>query len=214
MSTKDGKVIRNLTERLQQGSRLRVHRRRPAASATTRCRGCRGRRAATASPTSPAPRSTRRSSSRTSSRRKIEQAHRAEDGRHAGIARHQPRRHATSRSRRCSGAIGDIFIVDIETGEIKNLTNDAVRRLRADLLARRQVDRLPRARQRQRQAVPARPRDRQEDAAHVRHARRRRRAVHRRRTRSCSRRPRSIRTSRSTRRWRATATSTTSGRST
>ena len=30
----------------------------------------------------------------------------------------------TSRSRRCSGAIGDIFIVDLETGEIKNVTND------------------------------------------------------------------------------------------
>ena len=52
-----------------------------------------------------------------------------------------------------------------------------VRRLRADVLARRQVARLPGARQRQRQAVPPRPRDRQEDAAHLRHARRRRRAV-------------------------------------
>ena len=46
--------------RLQQGPRLRIHRRRPAASATTPCRGCRGRRPAIASPTSPAPRRRRR----------------------------------------------------------------------------------------------------------------------------------------------------------
>ncbi len=55
-----------------------------------------------------------------------------------------------------------------------------VRRLRADLGAGRQVDRLSQARERQREAVPARSRVRQVDAAHLRHARRRRRAVPRR----------------------------------
>ncbi len=65
--------------------------------------------------------------------------------------------------------------------QVRNLTNDAVRRLRADVLSRRQVAHLSVARQRQRQAVPVGLRHEQEDADHVRHARRRRRAVHGRR---------------------------------
>ena len=56
-----------------------------------------------------------------------------------------------------------------------------VRRLGADLVARRQVPGLHRPRQRQREAVPARSRHRQEDAADVRHARRCGGAVPRRR---------------------------------
>ena len=50
----------------------------------------------------------------------------------------------------------------------------------ADLLARRQVHHLQRARQRQPEAVPAGPRHEEEDADHLRHAGRNRGAVHRR----------------------------------
>ena len=77
-------------------------------------------------------------------------------------------------------AIGDIFLVDIETGQVTQRHQRSVRRLRADLLAGRQVARLPGARERQRQAVPAGPRDVGEDPDHLRHARRRRRPVRRR----------------------------------
>ena len=68
-------------------------------------------------------------------------------------------------------------LVDLQTEEITNLTKDDVRRFGADVRARRQVHRLHRARQRQREAVPRRPRHRTEDAADVRHPRRRRGAV-------------------------------------
>ena len=73
----------------------------------------------------------------------------------AGVAGLQPGRQARRVRRRCSNAIGDIFIVDLETGEVKNLTNDPFGDYAPDVGARRQVDRLHRARQRQRQAVPA-----------------------------------------------------------
>ena len=62
-----------------------------------------------------------------------------------------------------------------------NLTNDAFADYAPDVLARRQVHRLPRADQRQREAVPARPRHEEEDAAHLRHPRRRGGPVPRRR---------------------------------
>ena len=55
-----------------------------------------------------------------------------------------------------------------------------LRGLRAELLARRQVPDLQRARQRQPEAVPPRPRHEEEDADHLRHRRRNRGAVHRR----------------------------------
>ena len=179
MSTKDGKVIRNLTERLQQGPRLRVHRDARRLPEQRRVRGCRGRRPATASPTSRAPRRTRRSSSRTSSRRRSRQRIelKSVDGPESPDISPDGKEVAFAGLR---GAIGDIFIVNIETERDPQRHQRSVRRLRADLCARRQVDHLPRARQRQRQAVPARPRHRQENADHVRHARRRRRAVHRR----------------------------------
>ena len=53
-------------------------------------------------------------------------------------------------------------------------------RRRPDVLARRQVHHLQRARQRQPEAVPPRSRHEEEDADHVRHGRRNGRAVHRR----------------------------------
>ena len=70
------------------------------------------------------------------------------------------------------GAIGDIFTVDLETRRGHQPDERRVRRLRPDVLARRQVHRLHRARQRQREAVPPRPRHEEEDAADLRHARR------------------------------------------
>ena len=78
------------------------------------------------------------------------------------------------------GGIGDIFTVDLETQRGHQPHQRRLRRLRADLLARRQVHRLQRARQRQPEAVPARSRHEEEDAAHLRHARRDRGAVPRR----------------------------------
>ena len=114
--------------------------------------------------------------------------------------------------RRCRNAIADIFIIDLETGADQEPHQRSVRRLRADLGARRQVDRLHRARQRQRQAVPLRRRNEAR-----RHSSRSARTTTAPRssstpTRWCSRPPRSIRTSRSRRKSRRTATSTTSGR--
>ena len=87
-------------------------------------------------------------------------------------------------------------------------------RLRADVLARRQVHRLPGAHQRQREAVPLRPRDQEEDAADLRHARRGPGEVHRRPHAGVPLDGRRTRRSRSSPRSRATATSSTSGRST
>ena len=110
------------------------------------------------------------------------EALRAEDRRPAGVAGHQP------------GRQGD-RLLGAERRHRRHLHRQRrdrpaaqrhqrpVRRLLADLGARRQVDHLSRAGQRQRQAVPLRPRQERQDAAHLRHARRRRRAVRRRRTR-------------------------------
>ena len=107
-------------------------------------------------------------------------ADRAEDRRHAGIARHQPRRQGSGvlGSRRRHGRH-----LHREPREQRGPQRHQgrLRRLRTHVVARRKVHRLPRAGQRQRQAVRARPGQRQEDAAHVRDARRRRRAVRRRR---------------------------------
>ena len=84
----------------------------------------------------------------------------------------------------------------------------------ADVLARRQVPHLHRARQRQPEAVPARSRRprRRRRSPSARTTKRRRSSSTT--TRSCSRRPPPIRPCRSIPRWRRTATSTTSGRST
>ena len=67
-----------------------------------------------------------------------------------------------------------------------------IRRLRADLLARRQVHHLQRARQRQPEAVPPGSGHEEEDPAHLRHGRRDGGAIRRRPHRSCSRRRRPI----------------------
>ncbi len=89
-----------------------------------------------------------------------------------------------------------------------------IRRRGANLLARRHVPDLQRARQRQPEAVPARPDDEAEDADHVRNASTRPRRSSSTTTRSSSRRPPPIRPCRWIRRSPGTATSTTSGRST
>ena len=106
--------------------------------------------------------------------------HRAQDRRHAGVARHQPRRQG---SRLLRPRRRDRRHLHRQSRERRGPQRHQrrLRRLRADLDARRQVADLPRARQRQRQAVPPRSRERPEDAGHLRHARRRRGAVHRRR---------------------------------
>ena len=67
-------------------------------------------------------------------------------------------KHARLR-RRCATPSPTSSSIDLETGDDHEPHQRRVRRLRADLGARRQVDRLPRARQRQRQAVPPRPGD-------------------------------------------------------
>ncbi len=100
------------------------------------------------------------------------------------------------------------------TGRAHERHEGRVRRLRADVLARRQdASSTPRA-SAATTSCSARPRDRPEEAADVRHARRHRREVLSTTTRSCSRRRRSTRTCRSRPRSRATRTSRTSGRST
>ena len=145
---------------LRQGSRVRVHRDRRAACAATSCPGSRGRRSAIASRTSRAPRRTRRSSSRTSSPGKIgadASSSSTVDGPESPAFSPDGRR---SRSRRCRAASPTSSRVDLETRRAHEHHEGRHRRLRADVLARRQVDRLHGARRRQRQAVPARPRDR------------------------------------------------------
>ena len=110
------------------------------------------------------------------------------------------------------GGVGDIFSVNLDTKQITNLTDDAFADYGAGVLARRHVHRLQRARQRQPEAVPARPGHEEEDAAHLRHRRTKRRRRSSTTTRSCSRRRPPIRPCRSSPKSRRTATSTTSGR--
>ena len=69
-------------------------------------------------------------------------------------------------------AKSDLFALDVDSGKVTNLTAGPVLQLRADLRARRQVDRLHRAGERQREAVPPRPGGEEGDADHLRHARR------------------------------------------
>ena len=112
--------------------------------------------------------------------RKIEAAHPDED-RSTSPSRRPSR--PTAQTIAFAGlrnAVGDIFSVDLATQEGHQPHRRRLRRLRADLFARRQVHRLQRARQRQPEAVPPRSRHEEEDAAHVRHHRRNRGAVHRR----------------------------------
>ena len=62
------------------------------------------------------------------------------------------------------GAIGDIFMLDLDTGKIEQPDQRRVCRLRADVLPGRLVHRLHGARQRQREAVPPRPRQYEEES--------------------------------------------------
>ena len=121
-------------------------------------------------------------------RGKIEQRIADEVGRRARVADASRPTAGRSRSRRCAAASATSSRVDLETEEVVNLTNDDFADYGADLLARRQVHHLHRARQRQPEAVPLRPRHEEEDAAHLRHARRRPRRSSSTTTRSCSRR--------------------------
>ena len=146
--------------------------------------------------------------------RKIEERIADEVGRRARVAELLARRPARSRSPALRGGIGDIFTVDLDDAGDHQPHRRRFRRLRADLLARRQVHRLQRARQREPEAVPARSRHEEEDAAHLRHRTTRRRRSSSTTTRSCSRRRPPTRPCRSSPKSPRTATSTTSGRST
>ncbi len=181
MSTKDGKVIDNLTSGFNKDKGFeyirdagRVPQQRGAVDVV-------GVRQAIASPTSPAPRSHKTLHPAERRHRKIEQRIELKtvdlpespdispDGKEVAFSA-------------LSGALGDIFIVNVETGELRNVTNDqfgdyaptwAPDGKSLIYLARVSGnDKLFRLR----------PRERQEDADHLRHARRRRRAVHRRDT--------------------------------
>ena len=215
LSTKDGKVIRNLTGRLQHRLRLRVHRHagrlpRQRRALDVVVAGRRSHRLLRAQGKAEDAGAAERAESQD------REAGRSEDGRHGGVAGHQPRRQA----RRLRGAAQRHrrhLHVDLDTGEIKNLTNDSfgdygptwapdgksivyIARVSGnDKLFRIDLGRISR---------------RQEDAAHLRHARRRRGAVPRRRHAGVPVDGGGSRISRSTPRSRRTATSTTSGRST
>ena len=169
LSTKDGKVIRNLTGGFDTGPRLRVHRDarrlpRQRGAVDVVVAGRRSHRLLRAHREAEG-----RSSSRTSSPGRSRSASIMKTVDMAGVARHQPGRQE-DRLRRASQRHRRHLHDQPRHRRDQEPDQRRVRRLRADVLARRQVDRLPGARQRQRQAVPRRPRRRQEDAAHVRHA--------------------------------------------
>ena len=82
-------------------------------------------------------------------------ADRAEDRRRARNRRTSARTARRSRSPPCSGAIGDIFIVNLETGQIRNVTNDAFGDYAPTYAPDGKSLDLSGARERQRQAVPA-----------------------------------------------------------
>ena len=212
ISSKDGSIVRNLTERLRQGHRLRPHRaaRRAFDTMPWMAWSPKGDRLAyfvrtekertliiqnvlTAQDRRADPDEVGRRA------RVAELLARRPDDRVLGAARRH-RRHLHGRSR--------------DQGRSPTSPNDDFADYGADLLARRQVPRLQRARQRQPEAVPPRSRHQEEDAAHLRHAATRPRRSSSTTTRWCSRRRPPIRPCRSSRRSRRTATSTTSGRST
>ena len=169
LSTKDRTVVRNLTPGLQQGHGLRVHRRA----------GCALEHGALAR-VGP----DRRPPGLLRPHREAALAHPAE-------RRHRQDREALlPRVRGRAGVAGvlegrpqGLFLGAAQRGRrhLRNRPRDersaqpdvgCLCRLRADDLSRRHVPRLPRAHQRQRQAVPPRPRHGQQDAADLRHPRR------------------------------------------
>ena len=144
--------------RLQHRASASSTSRRRAASAATPCRGCRGRRPATASPTSRARRSRRTLVLQNVLTQQDREALRSS---RPSTCRSRPTSAptaSTSPSPALRNAIADIFIDRPRDRRHQEPHQRRVRRLRPDLGARRQVDRLHRARQRQRQAVPARSR--------------------------------------------------------
>ncbi len=78
-----------------------------------------------------------------------------DDGRRPRVPRVQPGRPQASPLLRMAGGVTDIYIVDVESGALQNITKDADGRLRANVLARRQAHRLHGAGGRQRQARSA-----------------------------------------------------------
>ena len=210
LSSKDGSVVRNLTDGFDKdlGS---PHRACPA-SASTRCRGCRGRRRAIGSPTSSAPRRSARSSCRTSLTREIELRipMKSVDEPESPSFSPDGRTVAFSALR---GGIGDIFTVDLATQEIINLTDDDF----ADYAPTYSPDgkylvyiaRVSGNQKLFRLDLDTKKKTQLTFGTHDESAR----AVRRRPHASSSRRPPPIRRCRSSRTSPATATSTTSGRS-
>ena len=124
VSGKDGSVIRNLTKGFDQDQRLRV----PDHAGRTlehRALDVVGARRATSSPTSSAPRSRARLILQNVVTRKIEDKF---DMRDARRTRSRPTSRPTASawcSRRSKGGVGDIFMLDLQTRMITNLTKDA-----------------------------------------------------------------------------------------
>ena len=168
LSTKDGKVIRNLTRRLQPESRLRVHRdarRLPQQRRAVDVVGPGGR-----------PHRLLRAHRETENADPPERRHdkdraqdRAEDRRHAGIAGHQPGRQG-GRVRRAPECDGRHLHREPRVGSDPQPDERRVRRLCPDVRSRRQIADLSVARQRKRQVVPVGLRYEQEDSDHVRHS--------------------------------------------
>ena len=92
MSTKDGKVIRNLTERLQPEARLRVHRHAGRFPEQRGAHGCRGRRPATSIAYFARTEKNKTLILQNVVLEEDRTADRAEDRRRSGVARHQPGR--------------------------------------------------------------------------------------------------------------------------
>ena len=156
----DGQVIRNLTEGFDKDRGFEY------IATAGGLRGnlvpwiALGAGAATGSPTSRGPRRTRRSSSRTSSPARSSSKIELEDGRRARVAGVQPGRPEGRVLGAARAASPTSSSSTSRRGAVDEPDQGRDRRLRADVLARRQVDRLHGARRRQRQAVPARPGDR------------------------------------------------------
>ena len=107
-------------------------------------------------------------------------AGRIDHGRCAGVARLLARRHARWPSRRMQGGVTDIFVLDLESRSITNITKDSLADYAPTWTPDGRALIVADPRQRQREAVPRRGRRRQAHPAHLRHPRRGRRPVPRR----------------------------------
>ena len=151
VSSKDGRVVRNLTPGfdMDRGFEYIAHR----ASATW-CRGCRGHRSAIVSHT--------RASGEAQDAHHPERAHRQDRAPHQGRERRQPRvaQHLARRPQRCSSA-GCAAPLATSSSSISQRRHHQphqrrIRRLRTRSFARRALHRLSGTRQRIAEAVPAR----------------------------------------------------------